>query len=77
MVNVVAREDADILTMLFPIKIVLNIFPGFESIFSTRAARLSPPSASVWIRTRFTQVRDVSAEEKNAESISRIIMVTI
>ena len=63
-------------TMLFPIKIVLSIFPELEIIFSRIMARLFPCSAREWIRMRLAAVMDVSAEEKKADNSTRISMVT-
>ena len=60
-------EEAERLTMLFPIKMALSILPESSVMRSTRSARLSPSSARVRIRILFTVVRAVSAEEKNAE----------
>ncbi len=69
--SVVAREDAERLTMLFPIKMALSILCISSVMESTRAARLSPPSANVRIRMRLVVVKAVSAEEKNADNSSR------
>ena len=73
----VAMEDAERLTILFPIKIALNILPESSVTLSTRAAREFPSSARERIRIRFTVVSAVSAEEKNAESKSRMIKIII
>ena len=67
-VQVVAREDADRLTILLPIRIVLRSFPGFSIIFNKVFAFLFPSSAKDMIRILLTVVMAVSAEEKNAES---------
>lgn len=67
-------EDAERFTMLFPIRMADNIFPGFPVTCNTRAARLSPLSARVRIRIWFTVVRAVSDDEKNADRHSRIII---
>ena len=71
----VAMEDAERLTILFPIKIALNILPESSVTLSTHAAREFPSSARE--RIRFTVVSAVSAEEKNAESKSRMIKIII
>ena len=73
----VAMEDAERLTILFPIKIALNILPESSVTLSTHAAREFPSSARERIRIRFTVVSAVSAEEKNAESKSRMIKIII
>ena len=63
--------------MLFPIKIVLSIFEESEMTFSSIFAFRFPCSARDWIRILFTVVRDVSAEEKNADSKSKNKSVAI
>ena len=73
----VAREDADKLTILLPIKIALNILPESSVILSTRSACLFPSSAKVLIRIRFAVTRAVSAEEKKADRAIRIINAII
>lgn len=70
----VEMEDAERFTILFPIRMADNIFPGFPVTCNTRAARLSPLSARVRIRIWFTVVRAVSDDEKNADRHSRIII---
>ena len=75
-VNVVARAEAEILTMLFPIKIVLKSLPGFSVTCKTFAALLLPSSANVFSLILLTVVRAVSDEEKNAESNNRTISTT-
>ena len=72
MVRVVIREDADIFTILFPMRIVLSIFGESEMTFSRMIARLSPCSDRACILILFTVVMDVSAEEKKAESAINI-----
>ena len=47
-----------------------------EITFSNVMARLFPCSAREWIRMRLAAVIDVSAEEKKADSNTRISMVT-
>jgi hypothetical protein len=76
MVNVVAMEDAEILTMLFPIKMVLNSFCEFSFSFNTLSAFLLPSSANALILWTLTVVSAVSAEEKNAERITNRISDT-
>ena len=75
MVMVVAREDAVIFTMLFPIRIVLKSLPESSITFRSVRARLSPWSAKDWIRILFTVVIEVSAEEKNADRQSKRIRI--
>lgn len=72
MAKVVAREDAERLTMLFPIKMELSIFVWLLISFKTNAAFLLPSSAIDFKRILFTVVRHVSAEEKNAENNNSI-----
>ena len=57
--------------MLLPIKIAESIFPELSVMRRTVAARLFPASAKVRIRMRLTVIKAVSADEKNAESISK------
>ena len=64
----VVRLDAERFTMLFPIRIALNILPESAVIFKTLAAFGFPSSANVRIRIWFTVVSAVSAEEKKAGS---------
>ena len=66
----VVREDAAMLTRLFPIKMVLSILLYRSWIFCTRRALLLPSSARERILTLLTQVKAVSAEEKNPDKIS-------
>ena len=75
MVKVVAREVAEILTILFPIKIVLNILLELFRTFCKRKALLLPSSHKVLMRIRFTVVSAVSAEEKNADKAIRTINI--
>ena len=75
-VKVVAREDAAMFTILLPINMVLSILLELEITFSNVMARLFPCSAREWIRMRLAAVIDVSAEEKKADSNTRISMVT-
>ena len=65
----VASEEAERLTILFPIRIAESIFPESSVTRRTLSARLSPDSARVRIRILLTVVKAVSAEEKKAESI--------
>jgi hypothetical protein len=48
-VMVVAKEDAEILTRLFPIRMALSILAELDVILRTLCAFLSPDSASVRI----------------------------
>lgn len=75
--SVVDSEEADRFTTLFPIRMQDSIFSWASSTLSTVAARLFPASESVRIRTRFTVVRAVSAEEKKPDSRIRISNRTI
>ena len=65
-------DDAERFTILFPISIALNILVGFSQSFKTNAAFLLPSSAIDLRRIWFAVVRQVSAEEKNAERTSKI-----
>ena len=77
MANEVVSEDAERFTMLLPISIVLKSFVGFSTSLSTRAAFLAPSPAIDFMRILLTVVRHVSADEKNAESSSRINNIAI
>ena len=66
--STVSMEDAERLTTLFPIRMAPSILLWSLLAFKTQAAALSPLSARFRIRIRFTVVRAVSEEEKNAES---------
>ena len=68
--RVVARDDADRLTMLLPIRMAESILPESSVTLSTLSARLLPASDKVRRRILFTVVSAVSADEKNAESRS-------
>ena len=70
--NVVASADAEIFTILFPIRIALSIFPYLSSTFIAVWALLSPSSASVLRRTLLTVVKAVSAEEKKPDKNNKI-----
>jgi hypothetical protein len=69
----VARADAEILTILFPMRIADSILLLFSRILSTSAAFLFPSSARDLILILFTVVRAVSADEKNADNRIKII----
>ena len=69
--SVVAMLEADRFTTLLPINMALSILPESSVTFRTLAARLFPSSANVRIRIRLKVVSEVSAEEKNAERISK------
>ena len=73
--RIVARDDAKIFTILFPIRIAESILPLSLVTFNTFAARLSPFSAMFFMRILFTVVSAVSDDEKNAEknTIKRIV----
>ncbi|CCY52966.1 uncharacterized protein BN781_01370 [Coprococcus sp. CAG:782] len=74
-VRVVARDDAEMFTMLFPIKMVLISFALFSVTLRTLAARLLPESAIERRAYLFTVVSAVSADEKKADR--RIRMTSI
>ena len=74
--STVAMEDAEIFTMLFPIKIALNSFPGASITFASTMARSSPSSTSARTRSLLTVVSAVSAEEKNADNANKITKTT-
>ena len=72
--SVAEREDAEMFTILLPIKMALSILEVWFSVISrTIAARLFPSSARARRRILFTVVSAVSFDEKNAESIRRMI----
>ena len=63
----VAMEEAEMFTILFPIKIALNSFPGSSMTLESMMARESPSSTRARTRSLLTVVSAVSAEEKNAD----------
>ena len=71
----VAREEAEILTILFPIRIALSIFVLLSIIFFTRKAFLLFSSIKVLILILLTVVKAVSADEKNADKKIRKIRI--
>ena len=71
------RDAADRFTMLLPIKMALNILPESSVIFNTVFALFLPSSARARIRIRFTVVRAVSADEKNAERANKATKIII
>lgn len=73
----VVSEDTAIFTMLLPISMALNIFGELSRIFKIITALLFPSSASERIRILLTVVRAVSADEKNAERNSKIMIAKI
>ena len=73
----VVNAEAERFTMLFPIKIALNILEGSSVILSTFCAFLLPSSAKLRILILFTVVKLVSADEKNADNINKIINTII
>ncbi len=77
MVRAVIMEDADRFTILLPTSTVLSILPGFSITRVRISASLFPASARVLIRSLFTVVRAVSAEEKNADKASNASTITI
>ena len=60
------------MTILLPIRIVLSSLPESSITLERILARLLPCSTSVWMRIRLTVVIAVSADEKKAESKTRI-----
>ena len=74
--KVVVREEADKFTTLLPINMALSICVFSSISLSTREAFLFLSSANDLIRILFT-VKQVSADEKKAESASRISKITI
>ena len=73
MVKVVASAEAEILTILFPTRMVLSILLYLDRIFITEAAFLSPSSARPFIFSSFSVVKAVSQEEKKADNATKII----
>lgn len=71
--RVVARADADRFTILLPIRMALSILLYWSRILLTVIARLLPSSARERMRTRFTVVSAVSADEKKLDRKIRII----
>ena len=59
------------LTILFPTRIVESVSSKRSTRLRTRFAALSPSSAIRIIRTRFTLESAVSADEKNADNMTR------
>ena len=68
----VVREDADRFTTLFPIRMALRSWVGFSINLKTSPAFFTFSSAMDCIRILFTVVKQVSADEKKAESTNRI-----
>ena len=68
--RMVAREEAEIFTILFPIRMAESIFTESSCIFVSILARLCPSSDKERIRILLTVVRDVSADEKKADNNS-------
>lgn len=75
--RVVARDDADRFTMLFPISIAESIFAESSVTQRTLSALLSPASDRVRMRILLTVVSAVSADEKNAENSKSTISIII
>ena len=74
-VREVAREEADRLTILLPIRMAESILPESSVTRRTLSARLLPDSDRVRMRILLTVVRAVSDDEKNAESSSKSIKI--
>lgn len=75
--RMVVSDDTAIFTMLLPIRIALSIFEELSRIFKIITALLFSSSARERMRILLTVVRAVSADEKNAESNSKIIIAKI
>ncbi len=73
--NIVAIEDAEMLTTLLPIKIALNIFPEFSITQPRVMAFLFPSSIKVRTRIRFTVLKAVSEDEKKADNANKTISI--
>ena len=69
--RVVVREEAAILTILLPMRIVLRNFALLSISDSRSTAHFEPSSAKVFILILLTDVNAVSADEKKADSIRR------
>ena len=76
-VHVVAREDADRLTILFPISIAESILSGFSVRIITFIALLLPCSDNVLILILLTVLSAVSDAEKKADKPSSIARTNI
>ena len=74
--SVVARDDADRFTTLFPINIADSIFAESSVTRRTHCARVSPSSAIVFILILLTVVSAVSADEKNADKSNKTTKIT-
>ena len=70
------KEDAEILTILLPIRMALSILEVcFSVVSSTKAARRLPSSARERSRILLTVISAVSADEKNADSNNKITRI--
>ena len=69
--RVVARDEAERFTMLFPINIAESIFLGRPTTLRAIAAFLLLSSAMVFSLILLTVVRAVSADEKKAERANK------
>ena len=74
--SAVVSAEAEMFTILFPINMALKSFAGLSVTFNTFFADLLPSSALARSLILLTDVSAVSDEEKNAESISKIIIIT-
>ena len=74
--SAVVSAEAEMFTILFPINMALKSFAGLSVIFNTFFAGLLPSSALERSLILLTDVSAVSDEEKNAESKSKIIIIT-
>lgn len=76
---VAVRDEAEMFTMLLPIKIALNILLGSSTSLSTVFAFFTPSSDKALIRSLLVVVNAVSEAEKKADksnNISNIIDFT-
>ena len=74
-VRAVTRAEHDMLTILLPIRMVLNILDGLSISLQTFWACLLPSSAMECILSLFTVVRAVSDAEKNELSSKSTNMI--
>lgn len=72
MAMTVAREEAEIFTILLPMSRALMSLEGFSTSFRALFALLCPSSAKCLNLSRLAAVNAVSAEEKKADKITRI-----
>ena len=75
--RIVARDEAEIFTILLPIRIALNIFGWLSSTFIKVWALLKPASARFLTRILLTAIIAVSDDEKNADNANSPITMSI